>query len=107
MQETLQELRTRLREISDLGAAVALLSWDQTTYMPPGGAAARARQLATLQQLAHEKFTDAAIGRMLDRLQPHAESLPADSEDAGLIRLTRRLYERAIRVPAAFVAQLA
>ena len=39
----LQELKTHLREVADLRAAAAVLRWDQTTYMPPGGAAARGR----------------------------------------------------------------
>ena len=62
MQDKLQELKNRLLEVDDLGSAGALLSWDQTTYMPPGGAEARGRQMATLQRLGHEKFTDAAVG---------------------------------------------
>src|SRR4051794_37720409 len=66
----LRELRTRLLEINDLTSAAALLRWDQTTYMPPGGAAARARQLATLGRLAHEQFTDTVIGTLLDELRP-------------------------------------
>ena len=53
-------------EINDLGSAASILHWDQTTYMPPGGAAARGRQLATLSRLAHEKFTDPKIGKLLD-----------------------------------------
>src|SRR5215216_922360 len=100
----LAELKTRLLEINDLESAAALLSWDQTTYMPPGGAMARGRQMATLGQLAHEKFTDAAVGRLLDDLQPYAESLPYDSDDAGLLRVTRHDYERAVKVPPSFTA---
>jgi carboxypeptidase Taq len=102
----LQELKTRLVEISDLESAAALLSWDQTTYMPPGGAPARGRQLATLRRLAHEKFTDPAIGGLLDDLGPYEESLPYDADEASLIRVTRRHYERAVKVPPAFMAQL-
>ena len=71
----------------------------------PGGAA-RARQSATLSRLAHEKFTDPAIGRLLDELRPYEESLPYDSDDAALIRVTRREYERAVKVPPAFMAEL-
>jgi len=92
----LNELKTRLLEINDLESAAALLSWDQTTYMPSGGAVARGRQMATLGQLAHEKFTAPAVGRLLDDLQPYAESLPYDSDDAGLLRVTRHDYERAV-----------
>ena len=50
--------------------------------MPKGGAAARARQGATLSRLAHEKFTDPALGKLLDDLAPHVERLPYDSDDA-------------------------
>ena len=46
--------------------------------------------MATLARLAHEKFTDPAIGRLLDELRPYEESLPYDSDDASLIRVTRR-----------------
>ena len=35
-----------------------------------GGAAARGRQGATLQRLAHEKFVDPALGRLIDALAP-------------------------------------
>ncbi len=106
METQLQELKARLIEINDLESAAALLEWDQATYMPPGGATARARQLATLRRLAHEKFTDPAIGRLLAALQAYEESLPYDADAAALIRETRREYEKAIKVPPAFVAQL-
>ena len=96
MEAKLTELKNRLLEINDLESAAALLSWDQTTYMPPGGAVARGRQMATLGQLAHEKFTDPAIGRLLDDLQPYAESLPYEADAAGLLRVTRHDYERAV-----------
>jgi len=106
MEAKLQELKTRLIEIDDLESAAALLHWDQSTYMPPGGAAARARQLATLGRLAHEKFIDPAVGKLLEDLQPYEESLPYDSDEASLIRVTRRDYEKAIKVPPSFTAQL-
>jgi carboxypeptidase Taq len=106
MESKLKELRARLLEIDDLESAAALLGWDQETYMPPGGAPARARHIATLRRLAHEKFIDADLGRLLDDLQPYGERLPYDSDDASLIRVTRRDYERAVKVPPSFVAQL-
>ncbi len=106
MEAKLNELKQRLMEASDLSYAGALLSWDQTTYMPPGGAEARGRQLALLGKLAHERATDPAIGKLLDALQSYGESLPYDSDDAGLIRAARRQYERDTRVPAQFIAQL-
>jgi carboxypeptidase Taq len=96
----LGDLKQRLRETSDLSGAGALLVWDQATYMPQCGAGARARQSAMLHRLAHEKLTDKALGRLLDELQPYGESLSADCDEARLIRIARRDFEKAIRVPA-------
>lgn len=101
----LSELKMRLREINDLGAAGAMLNWDQATYMPKGGADARSRQRATLGRLVHEKSVDPALGSLLDALEPHANALPCDSDDASLIRVARRDFERATKVPADFVAR--
>jgi len=106
MEEKLLELKTRLMEIDDLNRAAWILSWDQETYMPPGGAEARGRQAATLSRLAQEKFIDPIIGKLLDELQPYAESLPYDSDEASLIRVTRREYERMINVPAKFISEV-
>ena len=105
MKEQLDELKARLTEAADLAMANAILNWDQTTYMPPGGAQARGRQMATIGRLAHEKSIDPAIGRLLDQLQPYAESLPYDHDDAALIRAARRDFERATRVPPALIAE--
>lgn len=102
-----QQLLQHLQEVNDLQMASALLNWDQTTYMPPGGAKARGQQLATLQRLAHKKFTSAAIGRLLDQLQPYAERLPYEHNDAALVRFVRRQYERTLKVPNAYAATVA
>src|SRR3712207_69415 len=105
--EALQELRKRLREVYDLRHAASLLWWDQQTYMPPGGAEARGEQLATLERLAHERFTDPAVGELLEGLRSYEEYLPHDSDEASLVRVTRREYERRARVPPEFAAELA
>jgi carboxypeptidase Taq len=97
------ELRHRLLQISDLSFAGAVLSWDQATYMPPGGAVARGRQSALLSKLAHGKSTEPALGRLLDALERHGEELPDNSDEASLIRVARRDFEKAIRVPSEYV----
>lgn len=102
MNSKLEELKARLRDISDLSSAASLLSWDQATYMPPGGNEARSRQLALLGRLAHERATDPALGRLLDDLAPLEEQSEYDSSEASLIRIARRDYERASKVPPEF-----
>src|SRR5262252_1010147 len=99
----LDEVKHRLMEISDLNFAGAVLNWDQATYMPPGGAAARGRQAALLSKLAHQKSTDAALGGLLDALARHGAELPYDCDDASLIRVARRDFEKAIRLPSDYV----
>ncbi len=106
MNKKLDELKSRLREVEDLSNASAVLGWDQATYMPPGGAPARGRQMALLSRLAHERFIDPAVGRLLDDLQSYGEGLDFDNDDAGLIRKARRDYERSIRVPPQLLAEL-
>ncbi len=99
------ELKARLAEIDDISSAASLLYWDQATHMPPGGAVARGRQLATLRQIAHEKLTDRAIAQLLDELQSYEAELPYNSDEASLIRVTRRMHEQAAKVPADFTAK--
>src|SRR5947209_2094959 len=107
MEPKLTELKSRLAEIHDLDGAASVLFWDQQTYLPPGGGTARGQQLATLQRLSHEKFTSDEIGRLLADLQAVGESLPYESDDASLLRLVRREYERRCHLPADFVARAA
>jgi carboxypeptidase Taq len=94
------ELKRRLAEVQDLGKSIGLLAWDQRTMMPPLGAAVRAEQLGTLSGIAHDLFTSDAIGRLLDELADYGESLPPESDEASLIRVTRRDYDRERRVPS-------
>ena len=103
--QALAALKARLFEIDDLNGAAALLRWDQTTYMPEGGAAARGRQLATLSRLAHERFVEAETGRLLDAAAAETAALPYDSDEASLVRVARRNWEQSVRIPAALVAE--
>jgi carboxypeptidase Taq len=106
MSEPIDQLKELLATVMDLNYAASLLAWDQRTYMPPGGAASRASQMATLRRLSHEHFTSPAIGKLLDQLAPLAESNDG-SNDAALVRRTRRDYEQATKLPAEFVAEWA
>src|SRR6478609_7756310 len=100
MPDALDQLKERMAEVQDLGKIARLLSWDQQTMMPPAGTAHRADQFATLLRLVHERFTDPEVGRLLDELRPLQGSLDPDSDDAALISLVRRDYEKAVNVPA-------
>lgn len=99
METAFEELRERLAEIADLNRAAGVLAWDQRVTMPRLGTEARADALATLGRLAHEAFVGNEVGRLLERLRPYEESLAYDSDEASLVRVTRRDWEKARRIP--------
>ncbi|HSE64320.1 MAG TPA: carboxypeptidase M32, partial [Thermoanaerobaculia bacterium] len=95
----LNELRERLGVILDLNRASALLGWDQQTMMPPKGTEARSYQLSTIDRFSHDLFVSDEVGKLLDELAAYESELDPESIDAALIRVTRRDYEKARRVP--------
>jgi carboxypeptidase Taq len=101
--EVLRSLRERLAELSDLGAVAMLVEWDQLVMMPSQGAGARARQLGTLARLRHERATAGDIGEWLSEL----ESVELDELDCDVVRLARRDWERARRIPDELAVELA
>jgi carboxypeptidase Taq len=107
MADALERLKERLGEVLDLNKVARLLSWDQQTMMPPAGTGHRAAQFATLLRLSHELFIDPEVGRFLEELRPLEDSLDPHSDDAALIRLTRREYEKSVKVPASLRAEMA
>jgi carboxypeptidase Taq len=107
MEASYSKLVERLGEVQDIAGSAGLLAWDQRTKMPLAGAGARADQLSTLTRLAFERFTADEIGSLLEELRPYEESVDHDSLEASLIRVTRRDYERARRVPLELRAELA
>ena len=99
MTDRFQDLTQRLAEIHDLEKAAAVLSWDEETKMPPSGAEARAEQRATLNRIAHELNVSPDLGELLEELRPFADEHDFESFEASLIRIARRDYEKAVRVP--------
>jgi carboxypeptidase Taq len=90
----------------DLAKTGALLGWDQHVMMPPKGASIRAEQMATIGRIAHTKFTDAEVGRLLDDLRDWGSEHEYDSFEASLIRVVSRDWEKARRVPADLRAEM-
>jgi carboxypeptidase Taq len=107
MKRELAELRWRLAEIEDLARVNVLLRWDTETHMPPAGAAARAEQRATLVRVLHDRRTDPDLGTLLERLRPVEEAHPPEAFEASLIRVARRDFEKAVRVPTRLRGELA
>lgn len=101
---TTQELYTEyvflLQKAADLHSASAVLEWDQETYMPPKGAEARGRQLATLASQAHDILTSDRLERILKELN-HRDDL--DDRQKANVRLSLKDYNKNKKLPSTFV----
>jgi carboxypeptidase Taq len=104
-----RRLESRFRRLLTLGEATAMLQWDGAALMPPGAAASRGDQLATLKLVCHEILTDPALGDLLDaaagdndlgdwqranlgemrRLWLHATAVPGDLVEAASLAASR------------------
>src|SRR5579859_873375 len=107
MTEPLRRLRERMAVVTDLASAGQLLGWDQQTMMPPQGGEGRAEALATLELVHHERFIAPETGELLDAAEAALNGAGADSDEARLVRVTRRRYEKARRVPNELASELA
>ena len=93
--QAMEKLRGRVAELADLASVEMLVDWDQLVMMPADGGPARAQQLGSLARMMHELATADDIGRWLTELDG---SELADI-DRDIVRLARRDWERARRVP--------
>ena len=88
-----QELEQRFRRLSALGGALAVLGWDQSTMMPPGGSAARTEQVATLSVLRHELLSDPRLADLLAEAEQGKAALTP--WHAANLREMRRVWRHA------------
>lgn len=107
MSNALDGLRERMAELADLHNAAQLLEWDQQTMMPPQGAEGRAEALATVHRISHAKFVSAETGSLIEAAQAGLDGHEAESDEARLVAVTRRRWEKARRVPSELAADLA
>ena len=107
MDDTFKNLESVFGEIIDLRRAAALLEWDERVCMPEGGVQAHGDMLATVRRLEHEKFTSRETGELLSEAKERVKGLDRDSDLHRLVTVAARDYDKATRVPAAFVSEQA
>jgi len=95
-----QDLEKRFRRLGAVQEAAGILQWDSAALMPPGGAGARADQLATLKLVCHETLTDRAVG---DLLEGAAAQNDLDAWQRANLREMQRQWRHATAVPGALV----
>jgi len=103
----IDSLKDHLAEVKALSEAVAVLGWDQQTYMPAGGAAGRAAQITALVRVIHEKATSQDLARLLDAAERMGGGPDPDGDDAALLRAARRDFDKATRTPTDLAGEMA
>lgn len=102
-----QELCSRVREGRLLASCADVLAWDERTYMPHQGSAHRAEQMALLARLSHEMLTAPRLGELLTEVESSELVRSSESDESAIIRDIRRNYDRAVKLPARLVEELA
>ncbi len=101
------ELLAATRDARLLSSTASILGWDQETMMPEGGLEHRARQLAQLARMEHALSTAPRIGELLSQAESEVAALPVTHPDRVNVREIRRDYDRATKLPATLVEELA
>ncbi|WP_420555722.1 carboxypeptidase M32 [Roseovarius sp.] len=89
------------RETQALARIAGRLSWDQETVMPRGAAGQRAEESGAMESVLHARRTNPQVGEWLE------QAVAPDEDGAAQLRLIRRSYDRAVKVPSELATALA
>ncbi len=101
--ELYNDYKTKMQKIADVKYASAVLQWDQETYLPPKGSDIRSRQIATLNEIVHQQFTDDKTGALLTELNAREDL--SDKEKRN-VQLSLEDYNKNKKLTSAFVRRL-
>lgn len=102
-QEIWTEIRAFVAETAKLEGAVALLEWDDRTYLPSRGGTYRADQMTLLSGMIHRRLTDQRLGEMLQQLSTSDFMSDPHSPTAASIRNMLKDFRRNSRLPVDLV----
>src|SRR2546423_10473966 len=101
------QLIKEIREIALLGSINSLLGWDEHVNLPHAGAPHRAEQVSLIARLHHERFTAPRVGELLAAVESSDLVCDPESDAAANARELRREYDRATKLPASLVEEMA
>lgn len=102
---TFDDLQTVMHRVADIGAAAAVLGWDQETYMPEGAVASRSEQMATLSSLVHHYMTNDEARMAVAASSSYIESLTP--RQRLVVSTFIKDHERSLKLPSDLVSDLA
>ncbi|MCH7905148.1 MAG: carboxypeptidase M32 [Armatimonadetes bacterium] len=98
----LDALKSRMYDLNALEASMSIFGWDQRCFMPPGATEARANHLSILHRMHHEMFTSDETGTLIDKA---AGEVGDGGEDGAMLRVVKRDFDLATKLPAELVAK--
>lgn len=104
--DKLAALKQILGEIKQFSAASNLMIFDQMTAMPSNAWSGRSQLLATMARLSHEKLTNPEVGALLRQLTEPEQFKQLSESDKALVKKATSNYEKALKLPAAWVERL-
>ena len=91
------------RETEALSQVAGRLGWDQETVMPRGAAPQRAEEMGAMEGVLHARRTNRRVADWLSAI----DDASLDPVGRANMRLIRRSFDRATKVPSDLAAQLA
>ncbi len=104
MASPIQSLLEYSRDVYSLRSALGLMSWDQETMMPAKGGTGRARAMAALSKVIHQKFCDPRLEGLLNDCAALTSLSP---EERVIVRELRRDRDKAVKVPETLAGEIA
>jgi carboxypeptidase Taq len=101
---TLASYKEHLQEIGKLESALALLQWDQRTYLPRKGHPVRSEVIGKLSKMAFELSIADELGEYLDKLE--GQQGLTEIERAS-VRVVGKAYRRSKAIPPEFYERFA
>ncbi|OGI30960.1 MAG: hypothetical protein A2271_04785 [Candidatus Moranbacteria bacterium RIFOXYA12_FULL_35_19] len=103
----LEKLKEELLELYYLSSAVSVLHWDQEVYMPKKGSNLRAKTIAEMSGLIHNKFTSSQFGKLIKEAKIEMEKGKLDENNTCIVKEIWRQYSREKKLPVEFVKKMA
>ncbi len=101
------ELMKSTVDLAVLSSTSAVLGWDERVNMTPGGVEGRAEQLATLARMEHKLLTSPRTGELLQQIEASDLVAQPYSDAAVNVRMIRRNFGRATKLPVELVEEMA
>ena len=102
--DTLTTYKEHLKEMNIISSALALLSWDQETHMPPRGIVARSQVTGRLTKQLFELSVSSELGEYIEALVTESS---LTTEDQASVRDMAKQYRRRKAIPPELIEEVA